>query len=64
MARKIRLYQVYDNFDPVESDRFFKSYKEAYTYKKESSIPSDIIEHSIELSKDGIIYALENYPMR
>lgn len=61
----IRLYQIFDEDDPVATDNFFKTREEAERFgRDELTKPSEIIEHRIGTTKDDIIFALMMFPKR
>jgi hypothetical protein len=60
----MRVYQIWDNFDPAVTDSFYRTKREAEKAAKEMGDPSEVIEHNVDTSKSGLIEALTTIPKR
>lgn len=61
----IRLYQIFNEDDPVATDNFFKTREEAERFGREHlTKPSEIVEHRMGTTKEDIIIALMMFPKR
>jgi len=61
MMKTIKVYRLWDNDDPANTDEFFPTRKEAKKVAEEMVDPSDIELYKVTPTAQGICFALTHW---